>query len=95
MGRDVSDDEALERRPAPGSTARDLDRRGEAAAIRTALNKIPDEQRHVIVLAYFGGYTHSEIAAMLQIPAGTVKGRLRLGMRKLALSLGTLAGVES
>jgi RNA polymerase sigma-70 factor (ECF subfamily) len=94
-GRDVSDDEALERRPAPENTARDAGRRDEAAAIRTALRDLPDDQRHVIILAYFGGYTHSEIAAMLQIPAGTVKGRMRLGMRKLRLSLGALAGSTS
>ena len=49
----------------------------------------------MIVLAYFGGYSHTEIAAMLGIPAGTVKGRMRLGMNKLRLSLGALAGVES
>jgi RNA polymerase sigma-70 factor (ECF subfamily) len=94
-GRDVSDDEALERRPAPQSTARDAGRRDEAATIRTALRDIPDDQRYVIFLAYFGGYTHSEIAAMLQIPTGTVKGRMRLGMRKLRLSLGAFAGSTS
>jgi RNA polymerase sigma-70 factor (ECF subfamily) len=60
-----------------------------------ALNDLPDEQRHVIVLAYVGGYTHSEIAAMLQIPGGTVKGRMRLGMKKLQLSLGMFVGAES
>jgi RNA polymerase sigma-70 factor (ECF subfamily) len=94
-GRDVSDDAALERRAAPESAARDAGRRDDAATIRTALRDIPDDQRHVIVLAYFGGYTHSEIAAMLQIPTGTVKGRMRLGMRKLRLSLGALAGGQS
>jgi RNA polymerase sigma-70 factor (ECF subfamily) len=94
-GRDVSDDEALERRAAPEDTACDAGRLDEAAAIRTALRDIPDDQRHVIILAYFGGYTHSEIAAMLQVPAGTVKGRMRLGMRKLRLSLGALAGSTS
>jgi RNA polymerase sigma-70 factor (ECF subfamily) len=93
--RDVSDDEALEREQAPGSLARDVDRRHDAGAIRIALSDIPDEQRHVIVLAYFGGYSHTEIAAMLGIPAGTVKGRMRLGMSKLRLSLGAPAGVES
>jgi RNA polymerase sigma-70 factor, ECF subfamily len=94
-GHDVSDDEALERRAAPDSTTRDAGRRDEAAAIRTALRDIPDDQRRVIFLAYFGGYTHSEIAAMLQIPTGTVKGRMRLGMKKLRLSLGALAGSTS
>jgi RNA polymerase sigma-70 factor, ECF subfamily len=93
--RDVSDDEALEAQRAPGSPARDVGRRDDAAAIRIALSDLPDDQRHVIVLAYFGGYSHTEIAAMLRIPTGTVKGRMRLGMSKLRLSLGALAEVES
>jgi RNA polymerase sigma-70 factor (ECF subfamily) len=41
----------------------------------------------VIELAYFGGFTHTEISEMLQLPAGTVKGRMRLGMTKLRLAL--------
>jgi RNA polymerase sigma-70 factor, ECF subfamily len=93
--RDISDDEALERQHAPGRPACDLGRREDAAAIRIALRHIPDDQRHVIVLAYFGGYTHSEIATMLQVPTGTVKGRMRLGMTKLRLSLGAVVGAES
>jgi RNA polymerase sigma-70 factor, ECF subfamily len=93
--RDVSDDEALEAQRAPGSPARDVGRRDDAAAVRIALSDLPDDQRHVIVLAYFGSYSHTEIAAMLRIPTGTVKGRMRLGMSKLRLSLGALAEVES
>jgi RNA polymerase sigma-70 factor (ECF subfamily) len=93
--RDVSDDEALERQPAPDNTAQDVDRRDDAAATRTALSDIPHDQRHVIVLAHFGGYTRAEIAAMLQIPTGPVRGRMRLGMSKLRLSLGALAGAET
>jgi RNA polymerase sigma-70 factor (ECF subfamily) len=52
------------------------------------LVELPDEQRHVIELAYFGGFTHSEIAELLQLPPGTVKGRMRLGLSKLRISLG-------
>jgi RNA polymerase sigma-70 factor (ECF subfamily) len=48
-----------------------------------ALSTLPDEQRQVIELAYFGGYTHSEISDMLELAPGTVKGRLRLGLDKL------------
>jgi RNA polymerase sigma-70 factor (ECF subfamily) len=47
----------------------------------------------VIELAYFGGFTHSQIAKMLGLPAGTVKGRMRLGLTKLRLLLGEASGV--
>ena len=52
----------------------------QSAQIRAALMNIPPEQRMVIELAYFQGWTHSEIAAGCQIPLGTVKARLRLGL---------------
>ena len=52
-------------------------------AIENALGKIPGEQRKVIELAYFGGYTHREIAKHMKTPLGTVKGRIRMGMEKL------------
>jgi RNA polymerase sigma-70 factor (ECF subfamily) len=51
--------------------------------IRGALGELPAEQRRVIELAYFGGFTHLEIASMLDTPVGTVKGRMRLGLQKL------------
>ncbi|HZU67657.1 MAG TPA: sigma-70 family RNA polymerase sigma factor [Ktedonobacteraceae bacterium] len=51
--------------------------------IRTVLDQIPPEQRQVIELAYFGGYTHAEIAEQWNIPLGTVKGRMRLGLQKM------------
>ena len=44
---------------------------------------LPAEQCKVIELAYFGGFTHTEIADMLGVPIGTVKGRMRLGLSKL------------
>ncbi len=47
------------------------------------LEQLPGEQREAIELAYFGGMTHSEMAAYLHVPLGTVKGRLRLGLEKL------------
>ncbi|MBV8084420.1 MAG: sigma-70 family RNA polymerase sigma factor [Chloroflexi bacterium] len=55
----------------------------ERQRIGQALRRLPNEQRTTIELAYFGGYSHSEIAGLLRIPLGTVKGRLRLGMDKL------------
>jgi RNA polymerase sigma factor (sigma-70 family) len=51
--------------------------------IRLALEQLPSEQRQVIELAYFGGYTHTEIAEQQNIPLGTVKGRMRLGLQKM------------
>jgi RNA polymerase sigma-70 factor (ECF subfamily) len=59
-------------------------------AVHAALKNLPDEQREVVRLAYFGGLTHSEIAKELGIPMGTVKTRLRLAFDKLRLSLGSL-----
>ena len=44
---------------------------------------LPPAQQEVIVLAYFGQLSHTEIAAELDLPAGTVKGRMRLGLEKL------------
>lgn len=51
--------------------------------IREVLKELPVEQRQVIELAYFGGYTHAEIAEKWNIPLGTVKGRMRLGLQKM------------
>jgi len=51
--------------------------------LRSALQQLPPEQRTVIELAYFYGMTHSDIAAYLHEPLGTIKTRLRLGMEKL------------
>jgi RNA polymerase sigma factor (sigma-70 family) len=51
--------------------------------ICAVLDQIPAEQRVVIELAYFGGYTHTEISEQCHIPLGTVKGRMRLGLQKM------------
>ena len=84
--RDVADDEAAARLPALERTDSEVERREDARRIRVALQELPAEQRQVIELAYFGGFTHTEIARMLDLPAGTVKGRMRLGLTKLRLS---------
>ncbi len=52
-----------------------------------ALWVLPKEQSRVLELAYFGGFTHTEIASMLEMPVGTVKGRMRLGLAKLRLTM--------
>lgn len=51
--------------------------------IYEVMEQIPEEQRKVIELAYFGGLTHAEIAEQYEIPLGTVKGRMRLGLQKM------------
>jgi RNA polymerase sigma-70 factor, ECF subfamily len=51
--------------------------------IRSAVSRLPSEQRQALLLAYFGGYTQSQIAEILELPLGTVKTRIRLGMQKL------------
>jgi RNA polymerase sigma-70 factor, ECF subfamily len=58
-----------------------------SSEIRGALGELPSDQRKVIELAYFGGFTHTEIASMLDTPVGTVKGRMRLGLQKLRSQL--------
>ncbi|MCH8280931.1 MAG: sigma-70 family RNA polymerase sigma factor [Chloroflexi bacterium] len=55
----------------------------ERERILKALSTLPEPQRQVIMLAYFGGYSQSEMAEMLQQPLGTVKTRVRLAMQKL------------
>lgn len=55
----------------------------QAQMIRTVLAQLPEEQRMVIEQAYFGGFTHAEIAEKNAIPLGTVKGRMRLGIQKM------------
>jgi RNA polymerase sigma-70 factor, ECF subfamily len=92
-GRDVADDGALERLPAAQRTDAEVQRRDEAQQVRSALGELPEEQRQVIELAYFGGFSHSQIAEMLKLPAGTVKGRMRLGLSKLRIALGDPARV--
>jgi RNA polymerase sigma-70 factor (ECF subfamily) len=58
-------------------------RRVEAADTRRLLADLPDDQRRVIELAFFSGYTHTEIAALVGVPLGTVKGRMRLGLERI------------
>jgi RNA polymerase sigma-70 factor, ECF subfamily len=82
------DDEAvLEQRPAPELTEEQALQRESARRLRGALSELPSEQSKVIELAYFGGFSHSEIAAMLSMPLGTVKGRMRLGIEKIRTQL--------
>ena len=63
--------------------------------MRAALDALPEEQSKAIELAYFGGFSHSEIATMLEMPIGTVKGRIRLGLEKLRGQLGQFMEVPA
>ena len=72
-----------ERREAPDRTEDEVVRREEARGVRGGLDALPDDQRRTVELAYFGGFTHTQIADMLGVPLGTVKGRMRLGLEKL------------
>ena len=59
----------------------------ERAAVTSALAELPEEQRHAVLLAYFGGFTQAEIAELTRVPLSTVKGRMRLALDKLATYL--------
>jgi RNA polymerase sigma-70 factor (ECF subfamily) len=76
-----------EREEAPERTEVEVARREDARTIRSALDSLPEEQSRVIELAYFGGFSHSQIAEMLEMPVGTVKGRMRLGLEKMRRKL--------
>ncbi len=80
-----------EQHEAPELTDVEAARREETQTVRRALKSLPDEQTRVIELAYYGGFTISEIAQMLEAPLGTVKGRMRLGLEKLRYELGEAA----
>jgi len=77
------DDAILEQRPAEERTEEEAMRRETASELRGALGTLPGEQSKVIELAYFGGFSQSEISRMLGVPLGTVKGRMRLGLEKI------------
>jgi RNA polymerase sigma-70 factor (ECF subfamily) len=69
------------------SVEQDAEAHAEAARVRSSLLKLQVTQREVILLAYFAGLTHTEIAARLKLPTGTVKGRMRLGLKKVTAEL--------
>ncbi len=91
---DLDDDGVLEGQASGELTDAAAIRRETARRVRGALGELPDEQSQVIGLAYFGGFTHSEIAEMLGMPLGTVKGRMRLGLEKIRTMLGERMGID-
>jgi len=81
-GRTQADDGAI-------STQDAVDAKSERDAMLTSLRLLPDPQAEVIVLAFYGELSHSEIATQLDLPPGTVKGRMRLGLEKLRREMST------
>src|SRR5215213_7936358 len=86
--RRASDEGMEERFEARERTDVEVARRDEAETVRDAIGTLPSEQSQVIELAYFGGFTHTEISELLDTPVGTVKGRMRLGLKKMRDQLG-------
>ena len=85
--RYASDEHAAERLEAPERTDVEAARREEARSMRALIDDLPEDQRRVIDLAYFGGFTHEQIAQMLDAPLGTVKGRMRLALEKMRANI--------
>ncbi|HEX2468530.1 MAG TPA: sigma-70 family RNA polymerase sigma factor [Solirubrobacterales bacterium] len=84
---DLDDEAVLDAQAGAELTDAEAIRRETSRRLRGVLNELPREQSEVIGLAYFGGFTHSEIAEMLGMPLGTVKGRMRLGLEKIRAGL--------
>ena len=78
-----ADDDRLEDVPAAGAIAGQVVANDQAGDLLSALAKLPDAQQEVITLAFYGQLTHTEIAAHLNLPPGTVKGRMRLALDRL------------
>lgn len=86
---EVRDDALAERQPAPADDGTEAEamRSTEAGVTRDLLGALSPEQRHVIVLSFYSGYSHSEIASMLELPLGTVKARMNRGLARLRSTL--------
>ncbi len=70
------------------SVAEQVELKLESERVQTALARLPEVQREAITLAYYGGYSQSEIAAQLGAPLGTVKTRMRDGLSRLRSEMG-------
>ena len=65
-----------------------------AEHVKKAVAGLPEEERRAIQLAYFGGHTYREVASMLDQPEGTVKSRIRAGLKRMRTSLGAVGVTE-
>lgn len=77
--------------PDPDSTASTVQGTFEARRVKSALSSLTDIQRQAVELAYWGGYTHTEVADLLDVPVGTAKTRIRDGLIRLRDTLGVEA----
>jgi RNA polymerase sigma-70 factor, ECF subfamily len=75
--------EASAPRSQPSEAFAETWRNSQRDQVRQALDTLPPEQLKILELAYFSGYTHVEISDLLRLPLGTVKGRMRLGLKKI------------
>jgi RNA polymerase sigma-70 factor (ECF subfamily) len=82
LSRRESDDQLTQRCTADGPLETAV-KRDDAQRLQASLAMLPDAQAEVITLSYYGELSHTEIAAQLGLPTGTVKGRMRLGLQKL------------
>ncbi len=83
----LASDEWLDACAAPDHVHETAIKRDGARRMQAALTLLPDAQQEVITLAFYGQLSHTEIATQLELPAGTIKGRMRLGLEKLRTSL--------
>lgn len=75
--------EATAPRSQPSEAFAETWRNSQREEVREAMGTLPSEQLKILELAYFSGYTHVEISELLSLPLGTVKGRMRLGLKKI------------
>lgn len=83
VGVEFPEEDTTAALPSSERTDEEVIRRDTAREVKEALDAVSSEQAQVIQLAYYAGFTHSEIAGMLDVPLGTVKGRMRLGLERM------------
>jgi len=75
--------EASAEKSQPSEAFAETWRNSQRDQVQEALKTLPEEQLKILELAYFSGYTHVEISKLMNLPLGTVKGRMRLGLKKM------------